>query len=1093
MAQDIVNHSWFPRTEPPLSGGAESGAWQGRDRQSLGTIARSLVYEVADAKVNSLPSPWSRALQFEQAVVNTRYPTRETLLRELFGCFATVGLWEMFGLKLEAERVSLSAYLPQKDEAVGPFARSLLSATPSPATSLYTLVDGANPWETVYVLRVNGQVIGFTSPVTLLCPAVHLRSGLQGMNWTADGRFDVPTRYLSGPQRQALADWLHHVGQGVLGATAELQNQTTASQLAEVLGSFVADLSGGRVNSPRLSERRGVPNLPPRPTALALLARPAGGGVSSSQAVIELDQRRKRPLPETPSRPLVLVDPQMPNRLGVSSSDVTLWGSATLESIGTDPEQLRRLYGQDITVITPREIFLDELYLLPGASALENSWLPRRLEGQPLVNGEPVTPLLPLQSQVRGLFSSRELEQACSLRLVRAGAGQEIEVTINLRLEGQREPYPISRTYPIKEQNLISEELPVIALWPNLPDDRWRFYVVFCEDNPSGLGVDGFEDYDRQAGRDGDQGVKYFSTDRFPDLVRIKERGQDRGLIPVNPPAAAKGAAGRWRVGIDFGTSFTNFHIDEGAGPQRRALDTRVLSLTLSQKESRQNLLNQYFIPEDMLPRGMNPPTATAISLRGWQEVIGKVPDLFHEARLKVPTPAEFGGAELRTGFKWTQLQYQKPFLKELALLVSSNAAAGGALELEWSVSYPSAFSLNEVNKYRRIWTDLCEELTRLTGLNHSLAVERGNGGLQTEAVAFASYFGNYLNRQMVHTACLDIGGGTTDISLWEENTLVHQVSIPFAGRSICAHLLQRKPSFLRRLFPQALTDSISSDEARARQDRNFVSRLDNIMRYGSDELLKERLQVLRADSNDQLEQFISLLAISVGGIYHYLGTILRGLDGERKLKRPEPMAVYAGGNGGRLLNWLEESGAFSKGCEADQLLQRLQQASAGFGGIGGDTTLSDDYKNETACGLISTGVNLKGDFDPRHHDLFCGDALEINGVVYQPTERIPFQSGGLDSPDGRIRSYGLAGMEELKRYCLNFDQALQDQRIRSLLPLRKLTDLDTLWDLVEREARSLCLEREGCEVAELEPEPGFILGLRALANTLGRQWAERF
>jgi hypothetical protein len=276
------------------------------------------------------------------------------------------------------------------------------------------------------------------------------------------------------------------------------------------------------------------------------------------------------------------VDPLMPNRLGVSSSDITLWGSATLESIGTDPEQLRRLYGQEITVITPAEIFLDELFLLPGAEALENSWLPRRLEGQPLVNGEPVTPLLPLQSRVRALFSSRELEQACSLRMVQAGAGQEIEVTINLRLEGQQDPYPISRTYPIKEQNLISEELPVIALWPNLPDDRWRFYVIFCEDNPSGLGVDGFEDYDRQAGRDGDQGVKYFSTKRFPDLVRIKERNQDRGLIPVNTPAAAKGAAGQWKVGIDFGTSFTSVSAVSFASASVDAADSRRCSHCLA-------------------------------------------------------------------------------------------------------------------------------------------------------------------------------------------------------------------------------------------------------------------------------------------------------------------------------------------------------------------------------------------------------------------------------------------------------------------------------------------------------------------------------
>ena len=32
-----------------------------------------------------------------------------------------------------------------------------------------------------------------------------------------------------------------------------------------------------------------------------------------------------------------------------------------------------------------------------------------------------------------------------------------------------------------------------------------------------------------------------------------------------------------------------------------------------------------------------------------------------------------------------------------------------------------------------------------------------------------------------------------------------------------------------------------------------------------------------------------------------------------------------------------------------------------------------------------------------------------------------------------------------------------------------------------------------GQEASELEPEPGFILGLKALTDTLGRLWAERF
>ena len=1085
---DIVQHPWFPKTDPPLGGGAAAGVWQGREQHSLGELAKRLVYEVANSQVNALPSPWSRALQFEQAVLNSRYPTRAALLAELFGCLASVGLWDMVGLKLEAERVFLPDLAAIEDGAVGPFARSLQNAAPNPSQALYQLADGSHPWHQLYVLRLNGQLIGFTSPATLLCPAVHLAGPIPGMNWAANGRFSSPVPFLGGQQKQALADWITHLGDGLL-SSPERPNPAMVNQLAAVLQGFATELSGGRSGPAVFSEAR-VPNLPPKPTALALLARPAQGGSSPSQATLALGDRRQRPLPNTPTRPVVLLDPQMPNRLGLPASEISLYKAATLESVGQSKAQLEMKYGQEIEVITPDDLFLEAIHLLAGEGALLHSWLPRKLEGQPRINGTAVTPLLPLSERVRDLFSSAELRRACSLRL--STGGSAIEVTLQLPLVGQVEPYPISRSFALQEQNLIAEDLPVVSLWPNIDDSRWSQFVVFCEDSSTGLTVDGFADYQRQFGRDAGQAVKYFSTNRFPDLIKMIERGQERGLIPVEPPPPPSGQAGEWKVGIDFGTSFTNFFMDEGGGtPVLKPLDTRVIPLTLAQKETRQTLLSQYFIPEDMLPRGQNPPTATALSLRGWQEAPGAVPELFHEARLKVPTPGEFGGAELRTGFKWRQLQYQKPYLKELALLISANAAAAGASAMAWSVSYPSAFSPNEVQNYRRLWSDLCQELGSSTGMPHSLAVGGGEGGLQTEAVAFASYFGNYLGRQMVHTACLDVGGGTTDLSIWQENTLTHQVSVPYAGRQICSQLLQRKPSFLKWLFPPSLTADISNDEARARQDRNFTSRLDNIMRYGSEDLLSERLPVLRGENSAQLEQFISLLALSFGGLYHYLGTILRGLDGESRLLRSTPMPVYLGGNGGRLINWLDQSCRFSPGCEADQLMERLQQLSAGFAPGPAATTLSDAYKNETACGLISTGVNLKGDFDPRDELMFSGEQLEVNGQTFGPTDRVDLaaQAPG----DTLVSSYRLGSLEELKRFLTNYDAAIQSCRITGLQPVRRLCQLDTLWSDVDTEVRSLCLERQGCELAELEPEPGFILGLRALTNTLGRQWAERF
>jgi len=1092
--QDIVQIPWFPKTDPPLAGGARAGEWQPRDQQSLGTIAKNLVYEVSTTRVNALPSPWSRALQFEQAVLNSRYPTRDALLEELFGGMACLGLWEMFGLRVEAQRVALLEQTDLQDDAVGPFSRSLASSLPDGSTALSAHPEGRNPWEVIYVFSLEGNVIGFSSPSTLFCPAVHLAQPIRGMGWSADGKFSSPLEFLSTPQRQALADWFSHVRNGMLNAR-DLNSQTTAGQMAGVFDLWINRLTGGRLGTPTLSTGGRVANLPANPVAVALLARPAKGGVSASQATLDLGDRRKVPLAETPiDRPVVLVDAEMPNKLGVRAADICLYKSATLEAIGFEPAQLERQYGQEIEVITPDDLFLDELYLVAGERALMHSWLDSRLEGMPLVNGDPVTPLLPLKPRVRALFSSRELQERIQLRVLQTSVSSQLEVRLSLPLLGQREEYVISRTYPLKEQNLVAEDLPVISLWPYVSDQQWSLFYLFCEDSSNGLTVDGFADYDRKLGRDGQQAVKYFTSRHFPDLVRMSERGQDRGLLPVTPPPANQEQGMNWRVGFDFGTSFTNFFVDDGGGPRRHQLETRVVSLTLSQKDQRQRLLNQYFIPEEMIPAadyGGNPPTATAISLRGWQEVLGQVPELFHEARLRVPSPGEFGGPELRTGIKWEQLQYQQPFLKELTLLISANAAASGAREISWSVSYPSAFSANEVARYRRVWIELCEELTQLTGLIHLLHQQGGEGGLQTEAVAFASYFGNFQNRQMVHTSCMDVGGGTTDISIWQENRLIHQVSIPYAGRDICSKLLQRKPSFLKSLFPPSLTADINDDEARAREDRNFNSRLDNIMRYGSSELLAGRLDMLANQTSPlqlPLQQFLSLIAVNLGGLYHYLGQVHAVLRQEGRLSRPTPTPVYLGGNGGRLINWIDAASRFQKGGDPDRLMELLQVKAAGCDSGGGGTSLSDAYKNEAACGLISTGVNLSGDFDPRDDVMVCGANLQINTLSFSANERveIPHQLR-------QIERYELKDLDAIKAFVEHYDASIAELRIRTLLPIRQLCDLDQLWGEVETEARSLCLAKVGQEASDLEPEPGFILGLRALTNCLGRAWAERF
>jgi hypothetical protein len=1088
----ILNHPWFPKTEPAYGGGATAGEWQGQDQAFLGRIANDLVYERANSRINSLPSPWSRALQFEQAILNPKYPTRPDLLEELFGCLATIGLWEIIGIKLEAERVDLAQLSQQDDEAIGPFARSLNGQKPPADRAIYELQDGSSPWNSVHVLKADGLVIGFTSPTTLVCPTVNLAGPIQGMRWTAERHFSSPKEFLSTQQRQALADWLAYVGKGLLDAE-DLKSRSTVSALSDVLNGFVNDLTAGRVGSHILSEKS-APGLPPRPKALSLLARGAGmkAAAATSMATVELHDRKERLLPGATEKPVVLVDPEMPSKLGIPANEITLFGAATLEAVGGSKEKLEQLYGRDIDVITPDDLFAPELYLLPGEAALTNTWLLRRLEGQPLVNGSPVTPILPLRERARDLFSSRELEKACSLRVRSTGSGMELELTLMLQISGGCEAYPLVRSFAIKEENLIDEDLPVITVWPNVSDEKWRRFYIFCEDSKTGLTVDGYSDYDLRTAKEGQQSVKYFSCERFPDLIKLIERGRQCGLIPVNQPSSAASTVSSWSVGIDFGTSFTNYFVGDGTNLSRIPLETRLLPLTRAVKEFQINLLAKFFVPEEILPTGYNPPVSTALNTYGSQAQRAVVPAIYHQARIHWPSmnAMAMSGPGVHTGFKWKEIEYQKPFLKEIALLISCNATAAGATRINWHVSYPSAFSRNEAKSYRKCWTDLCAELRVDTGIVHQFVEDSGEGGLQTEAVAFASYFGNYLDRAMVHTACLDIGGGTTDMSIWQDNTLLHQVSIPFAGRDLGTQLMQLKPAFIRLLLSGNSTGEIANNETTHKQDPNFNSDLDNRLRYGSEALLKDRMPILRAQQETQLIEFASIMSICFAGIYHYLGLVLRGLSNEGSLKKQTAMPVYMGGNGARFMNWLDESGSFSKGCDSDELMEAIQTMSAGFAegsGSTATTTLSNAFKDETACGLISKGVNLKGVFDPRQDRMFAGESLTINGSTYGVLDRVT------EPENGTVKSYEITSTNELRRFIDNYDEALKNLKLTSLLPVSKLIEPTRLWSDIETEIRKGCLERIDKEFNDLEPEPPFISGLKALSRVLSREWAERY
>ena len=83
----------LPKTKSNFSGGNAAGEWQVQTGVSIfNKIGASIDFggDTPGSEINSIPSPWSRALQLLSAIRNTTYPNRNFLIAQYRGLLATL-------------------------------------------------------------------------------------------------------------------------------------------------------------------------------------------------------------------------------------------------------------------------------------------------------------------------------------------------------------------------------------------------------------------------------------------------------------------------------------------------------------------------------------------------------------------------------------------------------------------------------------------------------------------------------------------------------------------------------------------------------------------------------------------------------------------------------------------------------------------------------------------------------------------------------------------------------------------------------------------------------------------------------------------
>jgi hypothetical protein len=1065
--------------KPPDRG----GEWKAYPKAVFEDVAKSLDYKAPgeSKKINAVPSMWALPMTLEIPIFNNQHPLRKDAIAQWQGMLGAIAFAKVRGFNLEAQRLDLDEL-----RRTVPFAAALWQLQPDSPKSLHRF-DNKGLWQEIFVWTWNGQPVGMTSPTTIVVPSAAGRwPGLPW--WNAEtGLLGFPQSHLSVEEKSLLYGWLENL-------LAEVNNpayqgdSVAKNNIGGMLSAFRDSLGGqaavGEIldrESPQFFKvplNRGVFNGLNYPIKFKEIA-------SDDSHVRILGSATKNP-----AKHLLLVDAAISEIWGMNPQDIRVHRDKTLASLNLEDLKAGRLPGwDDVRVVQPQDLFLpnltfiDQEAALPGAFPLESS--------HPLVfNRDKITPIMPLNPLLMDYFTPEDLMG----RIKFTQADNTVRISLNLPLKGTIEggrplEYQLVKEYRLEEQHKI-EELPVLEIWPHLRVPNWQeYYAFYFADSPTfKVAFNDSQEPHTYSERSGEYIVTRLSS--FPSHIHCQRDGYSIGFIPLRTLLEETPNAS-WRVGVDFGTSFTNIYVnrrpqDKGSTGEPLQLEKLHLQITAANPENRRSALFENFLPESFIPQDKPLPLASVLTKRG--ETNRDRKKVIYDGRIYVPERTEFNPADnwIETDLKWKN-SGNHLFLDHLGLLVSALAAKSGVKTIQWSISYPSAFSKNDVRSYAKTWKDLTEDLGKRTSIEHLCPEQDDPQYFRTESLALAQYFADKEDCNLIRSACIDLGGGTSDISVWQENTLIHQCSIQLAGKHLLAQFLEQRPALIAKWFKRPVEEwsNLEGDK--------FKAKIDSLLRYESDNWLKNERPQLEDDRDFQ--GLVRLMAIGTAGIYYYLGLILNTLTTEEKYTETETPAVYIGGNGSRLLHWLTTGGNFSRHSGASELFNRMVADASGLKETGSNTQISQRPKDEAACGLVMAGSKLKG-LDRKAKDpLIAGENCRLNGQEVAYNQRMV-----LDDEDiSKIEVP--ASLERLVEFINSFNRAIKDleidEEIKPFAQYQRKTGLEPkyaeeLLGKTHTELRRMLLDLNDADGDKLREEPPFILGLKALLRVLAKEWAGR-
>jgi len=1011
-----------------ISNIATSGEWKSEDASFLEKLAKGLKMgshmEVSSSDINSVPDVWARVLIIRNGLVDNH----KFLVNEWRGTLALLALapyythiYDLTSDIVSIQDIKNSPYTNQSSTGQDGFAhigKILFDVKPQD-----TMVEGQD-WNAIGVLNFKKKAIAIINPYTIVASARDYTSipDIKKLPWYEDGFLIDPcnAKDMRNEQYRVLEHYLDNLITGI--QTLKFSNAEVYNAVLGRLQEFKSACSAKALSSDfsSWSPFKVNLNLPAQPVYDKLSQIYIGATDQSAKFDCGLTVR---PEFEDQIKGAIFADFKVAQSTGKTLSDIRVWNNYSLNSLRQDETLSVKLKNEckkeGYLYLTPETIFTEKLVVFAGDN--------RKLKEH---SSEGIQFAYPVNSALLMFMDPKTLSTNCMV----SPDGDNYKVVMYLELvseTGNTMNYTLEKIYKAKDV-VKNRGVPLgFSVWPDIKIDNWDQYFFFYDGNaqvnilPKNIfAVDDIRN--KLESLTSDDKIKFIDnmmsshqvigeeipiqqTTAVTELRSLKSSPEailcnvatqsggksftehskrvDVGLILFPDAYKVQETGNQWSVGIDFGTTNSCVYYKENKENPKELIFKNRINLPYEPGTEEEEIEEVMQAHKEFVPsRVVTVPFMTILRERSYKEtsvenkpfrsnfiyyvdqVLYAIQDLPDDKR------------PLKFNLKWgeadqdrTKVQY---FVAQTVLQSAVEAAASGIKRenLNFTFSYPEAYDAGHLKSFKKITRRAVN-----IGLGDDKYKSLERTGFETESISSALYFAKGQEIPFTeNVVTIDIGGGTSDLSIWQDTKLLWRNSFRLAGKDVLINYLTNNLTLIKEISgnDDLLLESYETlQKIKSNKSKlaNGIELLVNSPQFG--EAFKNRFDIV--SGKDKGKELKDLTELALSGILYYVSQVINHLvetgDFQQGPQKSKSLRICLGGKASTLYKIVFEDSADQEG-----LSKMIEKVTTGiFTSIG--IVFTDTPKHEVSYGLLVDKAGATDlDLTDRSHETVLGENVMV-------------------------------------------------------------------------------------------------------------------